>query len=174
MSQARSAPPKAAPTSYDRDLYAWSLEQVRLLRTGQFDAIDAENVAEEILDVGKTEYRILESALRVLLVHMSKWDHQPERRSRFWEYTIIAKRNRVRRRLRDYPSLKARVQEAAEHAYEDARLRAHRRPGFSPISSRPSALTSGMIFKAVLSIAAPPTTPSRLIPSGWSVRGQQR
>jgi hypothetical protein len=77
MSHARTAPLKVA-SLYDQDVYAWSLEQVRLLRAGDFAAIDAENIAEEILDVGKTEYRILQSALLVLLMHMLKWDHQPD------------------------------------------------------------------------------------------------
>jgi hypothetical protein len=37
---------------YETDLYAWSLEQARLLREGRLGEIDAANIAEEILDVG--------------------------------------------------------------------------------------------------------------------------
>ena len=55
--------PREAPL-YDRDLYAWVEEQVRLLRAGRLTEIDAENIAEEILDVGRNEYDKLESALR--------------------------------------------------------------------------------------------------------------
>jgi hypothetical protein len=66
--------PPAAPL-YDQDLYAWSEEQVRLLRAGRLAEIDAENIAEEISDVGSEQYDKLESALRVLLTHMLKWEH---------------------------------------------------------------------------------------------------
>ena len=79
---AKKGSPPAEPASYDQYVYAWSQEQARLLKAGRLDEVDAENVAEEILDVGRNEYDKLESALRVLLTHMLKWDHQPERRSR--------------------------------------------------------------------------------------------
>jgi len=107
---------------YERDLYAWSQEQARLLRAGRFSELDAENIAEEISDVGKTEYRVLESALRVLLVHMLKWDHQPERRSRSWASTIAIQRQHALRQLEENPSLKSRRDEAIGKAYSDARL----------------------------------------------------
>jgi hypothetical protein len=115
--------PHEAPL-YERDLYAWSREQARLLKAGRLDEVDAENVAEEILDVGRNEYDKLESALAVLLMHMLKWDHQPDRRSRSWETTILEQRNRIHRQLRDNPSLKSRVDEALREGYQAGRLRA--------------------------------------------------
>ena len=112
--------PRPAPL-YERDLYAWSLEQARLLKDGRLSEVDAENVAEEILDVGSTEFDKLESALRVLLLHMLKWDHQSEKRSRSWENTIDIQRRHALRQLRKNPSLKSRTEEAVAEAYEDAR-----------------------------------------------------
>lgn len=112
--------PRAAPL-YERDLYAWSLEQARLLREGRLTEIDAENIAEEILDVGHSEYDKLESALRVLLMHMLKWDYQPERRSGSWEATIAVQRRHALRQLQNNPSLQSRREEAVQSAYEDAR-----------------------------------------------------
>ena len=109
---------------YESDPYAWSLRQAELLKAGRLSEIDAENIAEEILDVGRTEYRILESALRVLLSHMLKWDHQPDKRSRSWENTILEQRGKVQRQLRENPSLKARRAEAVREGYRAARLRA--------------------------------------------------
>ena len=117
-------PVKPASGLYESDLHAWSREQARLLRAGKLDQIDAENIAEEILDVGKTEYRILESALTVLLTHMLKWDHQPERRSRSWSTTIGEQRVRAEQQLADNTSLKPRTGDAVELAYRRARLRA--------------------------------------------------
>ena len=124
MSHATSTKrPRAAPL-YERDLYAWSLEQARLLKEGRLDEVDAENVAEEILDVGRNEYDKLESALAVLLMHMLKWDHQPDKRTRSWENTILEQRDRVELQFRDNPSLKSRTEEAVGRAYRRGRLRA--------------------------------------------------
>jgi len=124
MSHAHSTNRPQPTALYERDLYAWSLEQARLLREGRLTEIDAENVAEEILDVGRNEYDKLESALWVLLMHMLKWDHQPERRTRSWETAILEQRDRVELQLRDNPSLKSRIPEAVRRAYRGGRLRA--------------------------------------------------
>lgn len=121
MSHATSTKrPRSAPL-YERDLYAWSREQARLLKEGRLDEVDAENVAEEILDVGSTEYDKLESALRVVLLHILKWDYQADKRSRSWENTIAIQRHHALRQLRKNPSLKSRTQEAVTDAYDDSR-----------------------------------------------------
>lgn len=130
MSQAHSRERTVAPPLYERDLYAWVQEQVKLLRAGRLDEIDAENIAEEISDVGSNEYDKLESALRVLLAHMLKWDHQPEKRTRSWENTIAEQRRRVRRQLRRNLSLKSEVDEAVGEGFASARLLASTETGF--------------------------------------------
>jgi hypothetical protein len=118
-----AASPRPAPDPlYKRDLYAWVREQVQLLRSGRIDEIDAENIAEEISDVGHNEYDKLESALRVLLAHMLKWDHQPEQRSRSCQNTIGIQRDHALRQLRDNPSLKSRRDEAVSEGYYTGRL----------------------------------------------------
>jgi hypothetical protein len=119
-----SGSPATGRCLYNSDLYAWSLEQARLLREGRLGEIDAENIAEEILDVGRTEYDKLESALRVLLMHMLKWDYQPDRRTRSWENTIREQRYRAERQLRENPSLKPRLDDAVREGYRSARLEA--------------------------------------------------
>lgn len=115
--------PKRPPTAplYERDLHAWSLQQADLLRAGRLNELDTENIAEELLDVGSSEYDKLESALRVLLAHMLKWQYQPDKRSRSWENTIAIQRRHAVRQLRRNPSLKSRLGEAVEGAYFDAR-----------------------------------------------------
>jgi hypothetical protein len=53
------------------------LEQAALLRAGRITEADALNIAEEELDdVGNEQYDKLESALRVISVHLLKWDQQ--------------------------------------------------------------------------------------------------
>jgi len=132
MSHATSTKrPRTAPL-YERDLYAWSQKQARLLREGRLDEVDAENVAEEIIDVGGVEYDKLESALCVLLMHMLKWDHQSDKRTRSWENTIMIQRSHVLRQLRKNPSLKTRLKEAVTAGYEDARLLASSETDLDP------------------------------------------
>lgn len=109
-------------TTYETDVIAWANEQAALLRSGQLSALDIENIAEEILDVGKSEQREFESRMAVLLAHLLKWQFQPERRGTSWEATIHTQRNSIRRRLRKTPSLKASLDDPdwRDDAWDDA------------------------------------------------------
>lgn len=107
-------------TRYEDDLYSWVREQVEHLRAGRVDALDLANIAEELDDVGIAQYHRLESALRVLLMHMLKWDQQPEKRSRSWVCSIAEQRSRIGRLLHKNPGLKSRIEEACDEAYESA------------------------------------------------------
>ena len=62
--------------------------------------------------MGEEQYDKLESALRVLMLHLLKWDHQPDMRSRSWTLSIREQRRRVLRQLRKNPGLKSRLDEA--------------------------------------------------------------
>jgi hypothetical protein len=118
----------SAPTKRD-DLYLWALRQSELLRAGRLSEIDPVAIAEEIDDVGEEEYYRLESALRVVMLHLLKWDHQSDRRSRSWALSVLEHRRRVHRQLRRSPGLKSQLDEALESAYEDARLEASSETG---------------------------------------------
>jgi hypothetical protein len=65
----------------------------------------------------------------VLLLHILKWDHQPERRSRSWALSIREQRIVLRTVLDDNPGLKPRVAEALARAHEQARVAAARETG---------------------------------------------
>src|SRR5580692_6689496 len=127
-----------APTKRD-DLYSWAVRQADLLRAGLLSEIDPVAIAEEIDDVGEEEYYRLESALRVVMLHLLKWDHQHDRRSRSWALSIHEHRRRVHRQLRRSPGLKSQLDEALEAAYEDARLEASSETGL-PLKIFPSKL----------------------------------
>ena len=109
---------------YDHDLYSWAVEQAALLRAGRISEADALNIAEEIDDVGNEQYDKLESALRLILLHLLKWDHQSERRSRSWTLSIAVQRKHVLKVLRKNPGLKPLADEAVAEAFETARLEA--------------------------------------------------
>ena len=114
-------PAVEAPPAYDQDLAAWAHHQAMLLRAGQVQSVDRAHIAEEMDDVGSEQYDRLESALRLVLIHMLKWDHQPARQSRSWTLTIREQRIRISRQLRRNPSLAARREEVLSDAYGDAR-----------------------------------------------------
>ena len=120
----RHATAKHEPARYDRDLYSWAIEQAALLRAGRIAEADASNIAEELDDVGNEQHRRLQSALRVILLHLLKWDYQPTRRSRSWWSSITVQRNQVRRALANNPGLKPRIGLAVAEAYDDARVQA--------------------------------------------------
>ena len=110
--------------AYNRDFYSWLMEQASHVREGRWNALDRENLAEEIESLGREQFNKLESALRVLMLHMLKWDHQAERRGRSWWASIGEQRLRLHDVLTDNPGLRPRVDEAITRAYRRARLRA--------------------------------------------------
>ncbi|MGI8839223.1 MAG: DUF29 domain-containing protein [Caulobacteraceae bacterium] len=98
-------------TAYETDVVAWSREQAALLRAGRLSALDVEHIADEVEDVGKSEQRELASRLAVLLAHLLKWSHQPQRRGRSWEFTIREQRRALMLHLEAMPSLAATLRD---------------------------------------------------------------
>jgi hypothetical protein len=98
-------------TKYEADIVAWAQEQSQWLRAGRFDLLDLGHLAEEIEDVGKSEQRELASRMAVLLMHLLKWHHQPERQGSSWARAIKEQRKRVLLRLRNTPSLSRDLQD---------------------------------------------------------------
>jgi hypothetical protein len=91
---------------YEEDFALWSAEQAALIRAGRFDRVDLENIAEEVESLGRSQRGEIDSRLAVLLMHLLKWERQPEHRSRSWEATIREQRRRINRIIRDSPSLR--------------------------------------------------------------------
>jgi Domain of unknown function DUF29/DnaB-like helicase N terminal domain len=125
---AQAARARAAEASdgagYEDDFYAWANQQAERLRRGEWSKLDALNLAEEIEDLGRDLYHKLESAFRIILLHLLKWDHQPERRTRSWTVLIKVHQIRADSLLDKHPSLKPRVNEAVREAYRLARIEA--------------------------------------------------
>ncbi len=108
------------PSLYDTDYVAWLEEQVAHLRAGRLSAVDIDNVAEELEGLMRSQRQQLENRLEVLIRHLLKWDHQPDQRSNSWRASVAEQRSRVRRLLRDSPSLKRTLAEAASEVYPEA------------------------------------------------------
>ena len=117
---------KAARPSpaYDADGYGWAMAQGRFLRERQLDAIDWDNVAEEIETMGRSERSVYRSQLARVLLHMLKWEAQPERRGVSWWLSITNGREEALQALKENPSLKAELQDIHEAALDKARRQA--------------------------------------------------
>jgi uncharacterized protein DUF29 len=109
---------------YEEDFYAWTVEQSRLLRAGEFSAIDAANIAEEIESMGRSDRRELKSRLVVLVMRLLKWQHQPGGRSRSWSATIDEQRLQIEGLFAESPSLRPTTGSMLAEAYAIARARA--------------------------------------------------
>lgn len=114
--------------SYDSDFYAWAKEQAQLLRAGNLNTteIDIANIAEELEGLSRSEKRQLINRLAILLLHLLKWQHQSQRRSHSWQYTIEEQRLRVSEHIADNPSLKHQLVDAINRAYKLAVVKACR------------------------------------------------
>jgi hypothetical protein len=117
-----STKPLALPNTqlYEQDFAAWATETARLLREGRFREVDIENVAEEIESMAGNQRRELLSRLTVLVHHLLKWTHQPEKRSGSWRSTIATQRAELLRLLKQSPSLRPAVPDAVREVYPDA------------------------------------------------------
>ena len=105
---------------YEQDFYQWTQEQAGLLKAGALSQLDVENLIEEVESMGKSQKKELLSRLTILLMHLLKWDYQPEFQSRSWKSTIVTQRKEIRNLLEDNPSLRRIIQEKADILYRDA------------------------------------------------------
>jgi Domain of unknown function DUF29 len=113
-----------AATLYETDFFEWTARTSELLRQGRFGELDVEHLAEEIEDMGKSERRALMSRVRVLLVHLLKWNVQTERQSRSWQGAILEQRQEIEQLLEEMPSQKVYVQQVLTKTYVRAVNRA--------------------------------------------------
>lgn len=105
---------------YETDYLQWIEATIVQMKQHNYGAIDWENLIEEIEDMGRSERRSLESNLTVILLHLLKWQFQPERRSNSWQASIAEHRRRIRKAFKDSPSLKPYLEEVFAECYEDA------------------------------------------------------
>jgi Domain of unknown function DUF29 len=116
--------PKHELATYDSDFHLWSQTQAAAIREGRFAEIDLENVAEEIESLGRSDRREIKSRLEILLIHLLKWQFQPEKRKSGWNTSIVAARLGVADLIDESPSLRNFPVEKLANAYFAARLKA--------------------------------------------------
>ena len=109
------------PSLYERDFYSWSFQQAELLRAGRFGDIDVESVAEEIESLGRSQASALQSSFRLIIMHLLKMQHQPEKFTGSWRNTIARERLNAEQIIEENPGLKPRIDELFLKAYAQAR-----------------------------------------------------
>jgi len=105
---------------YESDFYGWTLQQAEALRSRDMSELDFENLLEEMEAMGRSEKRGLKNRLVILLMHLLKWQYQPERQGKSWELTIRNQREEVLELLEENPSLKPRIDSVLESAWKKA------------------------------------------------------
>lgn len=105
---------------YEQDYYLWVEDILKKIQDKRWDEMDWDNLWSEIDDMGKSQKQRLISNLRILLMHLLKWEFQPDKRTNSWKYTIIEHRRRILEQLEDSPSLKNYLNLKFEATYQKA------------------------------------------------------
>ncbi|MBF0339087.1 MAG: DUF29 domain-containing protein [Nitrospirae bacterium] len=126
----RASPPPARAL-YEVDFYQWAFHNADLLRQGRFAEIDLENIIEELESMARHNKRELLSRLKVLIMHLLKWQYQPKRRCKSWNATIGNQRDEIKYLLEDSPSLKHNIEIVVAKGFIDAKGGFERETGIS-------------------------------------------
>lgn len=95
---------------YWKDSYSWALEQADALRRRDFDAVDWENVIEEIEDLARSDVRRLTSQYARIMQHLLKLQYRHPTETdpvSGWKQSIRHARIEVQKILDDSHRLKA-------------------------------------------------------------------
>lgn len=105
---------------YETDYMQWIETTIEKLRSQDYANVDWENLIEEIEDMGRSERRSLESNLIVVLLHLLKWQYQPELRSGSWGGSIVEHRRRIKKAIEESPSFKPYLESIFASSYTQA------------------------------------------------------
>ena len=114
---------------YDADFFQWTQSTAELIRQGRVAEIDLEHVAEEIEDIGRRDRREGRSRMIVLVMHLLKWEMQPQLRTPSSRSTIDEQRMQIQLIIQDSPSLRRIPSEELASTYEHAVERASTETG---------------------------------------------
>jgi hypothetical protein len=114
---------------YSEDFSSWIHQTAQLLRERRWPEIDVPNLIEEIENLGKSERRGIASQLTRLLLHLLKWQYQPQRCSDSWLDFITDARTQIALVIEDSPRLRGYPAEQLEDSYQRARRQAAKQTG---------------------------------------------
>jgi hypothetical protein len=94
------APPSTTSPLYEEDFPLWAERQAELLRAGQFDELDLDNLIEEVEDLSRRERDMVESHVETIVEHLVKLTLSPAARPRRgWLVTVDKQRAKLARKL---------------------------------------------------------------------------
>ena len=104
---------------YLEDETAWLDSMAALARRRDGDNLDWTHLEEYLTDMARRDRREVKSRLVVLMSHVLKWEHQPEKRSGSWRATIRLQSLELAD-LAARGSLRAHAEDVLTEAYEGA------------------------------------------------------
>ena len=110
---------------YEDDFYAWALYQAEVLRTMAVadNRFDRENVAEEIVTLGRSERDAVRSQVRRIIEHLLKLAYSPAPNPRFgWMASIAEARSGLGDKLS--PTLRQDAEAVLSQLFRDGRRQA--------------------------------------------------
>jgi hypothetical protein len=115
---------------YEADFYAWTRAQAkelrRLARTRPNAPLDLAHIAEEIQDLGKSEYEAAFSLTQRIVEHLLLIEHSPATDQRLhWSDEIDDFRDRIDRKLS--PSIRRRLKRELADVFARASRRVRRK-----------------------------------------------
>jgi hypothetical protein len=115
---------------YESDFYAWTQAQARELRrlaqTRPNLPLDLKHIAEEIRDLGKSEYEAAFSLTQRILEHLLLIEHSPATDQRLhWSDEIDTFRDQIDRKLS--PTIRRQLKREFAEAFARARRRVQRK-----------------------------------------------
>ena len=110
---------KNLPSLYEQDETAW-LDQMAILAAQRcVDEIDYEHLSEYLTDMAERDKRAVISRLTVLLIHVLKWQYQPERRTNSWRSTIRTQQDKLKKLLKS-GMLRRHADAGLDETYQEA------------------------------------------------------
>ena len=112
----------ARPTTdlYDEDFFVWTEVQADLLRARRFEALDLDNLIEEVEALGRAEKKEVLSNATVVVEHLLKLQHSPASDPRpGWIDSVLSHRMRLEYDLT--PRLRQVLQDELPRVYAIAR-----------------------------------------------------
>ena len=124
---------------YERDFHRWVETQVRSLKEGELERLDIANLIDEVEDLAINRKHAVKNILVILLAHLLKHQHQPQRRSRSWLASIVEHRRWLRDLLKESPSLRRYSQSVFAKCFQDARALAIAETGLAEAALPPAS-----------------------------------
>jgi hypothetical protein len=108
-------------TAYNKDRFAWSEEQAKLLLDRKRTGLDREHIAAEIEELGEADLAELLDRMTILLKWLLLWAYDVDLRSRSLSSLILRQRRAIEDLIEDSVSLASRAHKLIVEVYPAAR-----------------------------------------------------